>query len=125
MIELRNAISNELKTVYPRVYYQYAAKDKPFPYLVYNFLPSNMRDAGMEVFVMDVDVWDNDTDTTLLETVSQQVWALFNSYQHLDDMIYFSIHRQSRFPELEDNEPSIRRRKMTFEVRYLYKGGTE
>lgn len=125
MIELRSAIVNELKKVNSRVFYQHAGSSTAFPYIVYNFLPSRMVDEGTEVFLMDVDVWDNKTDTTTIETIAQQIWSKFNRFTYLDEVIYFSAYRDNRFPPLEDDDPSIRRRKMTFEIRYLYKGGTD
>ena len=121
MIELRSAIVNELKKVNSRVFYQHAGSSTQLPYIVYNFLPSRMVDEGTEVFLMDVDVWDNKTDTTAIETIAQQIWSKFNRFTYLDDVIYFSAYRDNRFPPLEDDDPSIRRRKMTFEIRYLYK----
>lgn len=124
-MELRIAIATELEGIHPDVFYQHAGSSTQFPYIVYNFLPSRMVDEGMEVFLMDVDVWDNKTNTTDIETLAQQIWSKFNRFTHVDDTIYFSAYRDNRFPPIEDDDPSIRRRKMTFEIRYLYKGGTD
>ena len=125
MIELRTKLFQELKTLHPRVYFQHATEDHAFPYVTYNFLPSFMVDAGMESMLMDVDVWDNNTNTTAIETLAQKVWEKFHHYKHVDEDIFLSIYRDSRMPEIEDDEPSIRRRKLTFQVRYMYKGGTK
>ena len=124
MIELRTKLTQAMKTIHPKVYFQRASEDNAFPYLTYTFLPSYMVDEGTEIIPMDVDVWDNQTDTTELETIAQSIWNIFNGYDYVDDTIYFRVLRENRFPELEDDEPSIRRRKLTFQIRYMYKGGT-
>ena len=90
MIELRDVLKSELKSILPAVFFQHAGSKTPFPYIVYNFLPSRMVDEGTEVFLMDVDVWDNQTDTTAIETIAQQIWSKFNRFTYLDDVIYFS-----------------------------------
>ena len=125
MIELRQKITQELEDIHTNVFFQKAKETVTFPYMVFNFLPSFMVDKGMESMMMDVDIWDKNTDTTTLELLAQQVWSKFKDYNHVDDTIYLAIYRDGRMPELEEDEPTIRRRKLTFQIRYMYKGGTD
>ena len=115
MINIREPITAKLKTLCPRVYYERAPMDAQFPYIVYAFPNSFMLDE-QEIWVLDVDIWDKplNGDTTALDTLARGV---------ADDLHRFTIYgpwaqvyRQSRF-SLDDDEPSIRRRKITFQVR--------
>ena len=68
---------------------------------------------------MDVDLWDNKTDTTELETLASVLWKELNRYHYSDEHIQFSIYRENRMPELDETEIGIRRRKLIFQLRYF------
>lgn len=118
MIHLRTSLTTLLKSVHPNVNFEQAPKDQTFPYIVFNFLPS-FQNEDQEVVVMDVDVWDNKSDTTEIETLANTIWRALNKYHYIDENIQFTIYKSTRFPELEDNNPLIKRRKLTFEVKYF------
>lgn len=124
MIELRTKLSELLKAKIPnqdgrsRVHYQTAPANTPMPYLIFNFLPSFMN-GDQEVIPLDIDVWDNQADTNEIETVASELWKDLRKYRHLDADIQFVIYRESRVPELDESELGIRRRKLTFQIRYF------
>lgn len=128
MIKLRSKLTALLKPHLPnvvidsksksRVHYQTAPANTPMPYLIYNFLPSFTNDE-QEVIPLDIDIWDNNTDTTDIETLASTLWKEFRNFRYIDENMQITIHRESRMPELDEAEIGIRRRKLTFQVRYF------
>ena len=120
MIKLRTALFTLLKTLHPRVYFHVAPSTAVMPYVVYDF-PNSFTQEEQERFVMDIDVWDDSTDTTALETLAETIWNTLHKHHHIDNDIQFSINRQTRFTMVDD-DPRIRRRKQTYEIRYYDRG---
>lgn len=124
MMALRIKLVDMLTKYFPekqgrsRVHYQTAPANTPMPYLIYNFLPS-FTNEEQEVIPLDIDIWDNNPDTTDIETLAAELWKEFRKYRHLDENMQFVIHRESRMPELDEAEIGIRRRKLTFQLRYF------
>lgn len=117
MIELRKVLNTLLRSYHPRVYYQSATDQAQFPYIVYN-LPNSFDNEQQEVFNLDIDVWAVGADTTVIETLTGQLWKELNNYHHIDANIQFVTYRASRLT-LEDDNPDIKRRKLIFELRYF------
>jgi len=118
MIRLRTNLTNLLKSYHSQVHYQTAPSTATFPYIVLNF-PNSFTNEEQEIFTMDVDIWDNKTDTTALETLASTLWKELHHYSYLDDSIQFKIYRENRIPELDETEIGIRRRKLIFQLRYF------
>lgn len=128
MIKLRTQLNRILKSIHPnvtideknvsRVHFEDAPDTTPFPYIVYFFLPSHVNEE-QEVIPMDIDIWDmpSDGDTTVIETLNDTVWKALRKYKYIDENIQFTIHGLNRYP-LTDDDKRIRRRKLTFEIRY-------
>lgn len=119
MLELRKVLNTLLKTHHPQVYYQRATDKARFPYIIYN-LPNSYDNEQQEVFALDVDIWDNESDTTAIETLTGQMWKVFNSYHYIDNEIQFTTHRSSRLT-LDEDDINIKRRKLIFELRCFYR----
>jgi len=120
MIELKQALYELLESVHARVYHKKANDQAVFPYLVYS-ISNSLVNGDQETFIMDVDVWDDDPDTTSIDTISDAVWKKLHKHHHLDDDIQFSIYRQTRF-SVEDDDNRLGRIKMTFEIKYFDRG---
>lgn len=118
MIKLRTELTKLLKLHHPTVYYQTAPSTAIFPYIILN-LPNSFTNEEQEIFSVDVDIWDNRTDTTELETLASKLWKELNNHHHIDESIQFMIHRENRIPELDETEIGIRRRKLIFQLRYF------
>jgi len=118
MIYLRKAIMRKLKEYHSSVYFEQSPEDTLFPYVVFTF-PNSFTNEHQEIFVMDVDIWDNREDTTDLETLSSTIWRGLNRYFYIDEHIQISVYRSNRLFDLEDNNPRIKRRKLIFEVKYF------
>lgn len=117
VLDLRTAIRGILMTAHPRVYYEDAPKSATFPYLVYD-IPSSFDDGDIEVFVLDVDGWDDPTagDTTALETLMEAADAALQRSVINQAGIAAPIYRDSRL-SLNDPDERIIRRKYTYQVR--------
>ena len=108
---------DKLEESHHEVYFEQAPSEAIFPYVVYTF-PNSFTVEEQEIFVLDVDIWDDKQDTTALETLASSIWKALNRYLHIDENIQFTIYRSNRLPELEDDNPAIKRRKLIFELKY-------
>jgi len=117
VIELRKMINTMLKSIHPRVYYRSAPDTAAFPYLVYD-LPNSTDDGTLEQFILDVDAWESTNgDTTGLETLIDSAdKSLHRKTIIVDDILAVTFYRETRLT-LTDDDPNIKRRKYTYEVR--------
>jgi hypothetical protein len=125
-IELKKMITTFLKTKTTRVYASDAVPSNAvLPYTTYE-LTSSFTDENqkLEVFSLLVDNWDNNPDTTALETVTGSIDGNGDkvSATGLHEKKYFAsgtlqacFYREGRF-ELEDEDPAIRRRQLRYSV---------
>lgn len=120
MIELRKVINRILKEYLSSVHYQQAPDTALFPYLTYEFMPS-FTDGHIEIIPFDVDIWDERSDTTELEEVNDKIWKAFDRLIYNDANIQFSIYREGRQPIIDEAQPNLRRRKLSFQLRYFDK----
>lgn len=117
MINLAPAIKNILLTEHSRVFFGSANKKASFPYVVFSF-PNSFMISKQEVFVLDVDVWGNDPDTTELDTISENIWRKLEDYRFIDNSQQFTIYKDRRLM-LDEDDRQVKRRKLIFNVRYL------
>jgi len=117
VIELRKMINTMLKSIHPRIYYRSAPDTAVFPYLVYD-LPNSTDDGTLEQFILDVDAWESTNgDTTGLETLIDSAdKSLHRKTITVDDVLAVTFYRENRLT-LTDDDPNIKRRKYTYEVR--------
>ena len=121
MIELRKSLLTKLKTVHPRVYSQSAPEDAVFPYLVYD-LPTGSDDGeSMELVFVDVDGWDDATDTTALETLMSSVNAGLNKSILTSGNTTTVLYLDTKL-NLTDDDPRIRRRKYIYQAKLFRRG---
>ncbi|MGD6832580.1 hypothetical protein ACQCT5_10475 [Sutcliffiella halmapala] len=116
MKELRTILKTLLRQYHSKVHFQRPTAIS-FPYIVFD-LPNSYTDEELEVLSLDVDIWDNQSDTTTLETLAGTLWKALHKLTYLDEHMQFSIHRESRLTVIDD-DPNIKRRKLIFSVRYF------
>ena len=114
MIELRTIIQGQLKSVHPRVTYQGSHEKLAFPYLVYDIVNINDDGEGFQQVTLDVDGWDNDEDTTALETLMKSVNQALNRKTFVRGNITVTFYLESEMP-LADDETTIERREYTYQ----------
>lgn len=115
-IELRKVIAAALKTVHPRVYYERAPDKAQYPYLVWE-LPDSINDGYRERWRLEIDGWDAPAngDTVALETLMDKVNSAIDEMVELKNLVVV-VRLQNRL-SLQDDDPSIRRRKYVYAVR--------
>ena len=119
-LELRTAIQTLLKTLHARVFFQVASDKAEFPYVVFD-LPNSVDSGALENFVLDIDVWDVNADTTALETLINTIdEALHKKTILIEDKMGITLYRENRLT-LTDDDPNIRRRKYTYQARTYQK----
>jgi len=115
-MELRTSIQTLLKTLHSRVFFNVAPDKAVFPYVVFS-IPNSFMDGVLETFVLDIDVWDDKTDTTELETLIGTINnAIHRNTITITDKMGFTIHLENRLI-LQDDDPRIQRRKYVYQIR--------
>lgn len=120
--DLRTAILIYLETKHSDVYYNIADKKENMPYVVFN-LPFSVPSFNREDYTLELDVWDDSKDTTVIENLTDSIdgnGEVFNpSGLHrlsIDaDSFIAKIYRSSR-QSVEDTDKSIKRRRMIYTV---------
>ena len=116
---IRTAIGAALAAV-GNVHYEDAPDNATYPYLVFN-LPNSIDSGTLEQFVLDVDGWDDDTNTTTLEALMYSADQVLHRKTFISGDLGFRVYRSNRLV-LDEREPRLRRRKYIYEVR-AYEGG--
>jgi hypothetical protein len=120
IIELRTAIQALLETLHARVYFHDVPDDATMPYLVFD-LPNSIDSGALENFVLDVDGWDANSDTTALETMMGTVDdGLHKKTILVTDKIGIILYRENRLGG-EDDDVRIKRRKYIYQARTYQK----
>lgn len=119
---LRELLYPQLKAIHPRVYFQMAPDNAPFPYLVYDFTQITNDGEEFETVAVDVDGWDMpaDGDTTNLETLMQTVNDALNKKTLTAEGLAVTFYLDRKIPLVDDNK-DIRRRKYIYEARLFGK----
>lgn len=116
MIELRKIIQMQLKDIHPRVYFQMAPETAAFPYLVYDIVNIYDDGEGHQLVTLDVDGWDDEADTTAIETLMKSVNQTLNKKTFVSGNSTVTFYLENKIP-LTDDEPTIKRRKYTYQGR--------
>jgi len=114
--ELRGQIQTLLKTIDDNVFFMVAKDDATFPYIVFD-LPNSIDSGHLENFVFDIDVWDDDTNTTALEALCSSIDSAIHQHKIVVNNAFGVVfYRDSRLT-LTDEDPRIRRRKYIYQAR--------
>jgi hypothetical protein len=120
MIELRKVIQTYLKSKHARVYFQVAPDNATYPFVVYE-LPNSIDDGAMERFVLDIDVWDDESDTTSLETLASNIDNGLHRLTVMSNGLGCTFYRENRM-SMTDDDSRLRRRKLIYQIR-THEGG--
>ena len=118
MIELLKMITTTLRTAHERVYKEIAPQDATFPYVVYR-LPTSNDTEGREDFILEIDIWDNNTNTTALETLTESIDRKLNRFKYVDSKLSACSYRINRMM-IPDPDTSIKRRQLRYEIKTYF-----
>lgn len=120
IVEMRTALQTLLKAIHSRVFFHRAPDDAVMPYVVFDF-PNSVDSGALENFVLDIDVWDDETDTTVLETLIDSIdIVLHKKTIFIEDKMSITLYRENRLNPTDD-DPRIRRRKYIYQARTYQK----
>ena len=114
MIDLLKAIQSKLVNVTTKAYLEEAPPKTSFPYITYK-LPSsdNPDESNLENMILEIDVWDNQSDTTALETLATNVDIELQRSMKIQGNANVRFYRVSRLM-LPDSDETIRRRQLRY-----------
>lgn len=121
MKNLRKQLNNILKEVHPQVYFKRAKVGAVYPYIIFD-LPNSASIEDMELINLDIDVWDNSTDTTIIEDLATDIWDKLNRLHYVDEDMSFGIYRMARLSLNDEDDIRLNRRLLTFNIRYYKRG---
>ena len=123
MLEIRKAIFTLVKQATQNVFYQDApskVESNSYPFITIDI--SNSTDDGtLERFTMDIDGWDADKNTTVLETMMHDVdLKLHRKTVYITDAIGgqmgVTIYRENRLT-FDESDSRIFRRRYIYQIR--------
>ena len=123
ILKLQEQIFTFLKTKSSRVFFQEAPANTVYPYVVYD-LPNSNENFEREDFVLEVDLWDDTTNTTAIETLVGNIdgdghisapTGLHRKNIYVDGVISAKIYRESRLT-IVDEDPRIKRRQLRYQI---------
>lgn len=119
MNDLLELILNELKKIHPRVYLEDADDDAVFPYIVFYI------DVGMNTDVrhddtLVVEVWDENQDTTELESLADKIEKHFNYECFNTDKLSTAVYKESRSRSGKEKKEDLSCRELRFEAQTYY-----
>lgn len=115
-VDLKAVISTQLKTLTNNVYPEKIVSSN-FPYIVFKITDSiNFSENKSNESTLELNLWDNISDTTRLENLCDQIITL------LDNSIYTKNSRSikiynTRKQEMPDSDQNIRRRLLLFTIK--------
>lgn len=120
-LELRKVIIKLLKEINSNVYYENATDEAEFPYIVYEIDSINFDYIERDDVILTINIWDKDrgskTVDSLADDIEKKLKYLNNPTQTVLPTFY-AISRTS----IPDEDKSIRRRELKFQIQNYYIG---
>ena len=120
MNELLKNIYELIRTVTANVYLEEAPENAKFPIVTYK-LTTSIEDFQKEDFILEVNVWNNNTNTLTLEELTENIDnTLHRSALYSNNQVQFNIYRTNRLM-IDDPDRKIRRRQLRYVVKaYIF-----
>jgi hypothetical protein len=124
IIELQKQIYSFLKTKTTRVFYEDAPDNAQYPYVVYDFPSSLENFSNREDFILEIDIWDNATDTKPLETLVGNIdgngdidipSGLHRKNFYVDGVLSANVYKEGRY-NIRDEDKRIKHRQLRYRI---------
>jgi hypothetical protein len=124
IIELQKQIFAFLKTKATRVYYEDAPDNAQYPYVVYDFPSSLENFSNREDFILEIDIWDNATDTKPLETLTGNIdgdgnvdvpSGLHRKNFYVSGKLSAKVYKEGRY-NIRDEDKRIKHRQLRYRI---------
>lgn len=123
--ELRKLITAQLNALPGKTYHRQAEKNAAYPYKVYSLERINTGDLSRLDYSLCVDLWDRAQDWKTVESVSDELTALFNAANLPQDRILPTFFREDSYP-VDDSDKEIQHQQLHFTVQlYINDNGLE
>lgn len=109
---------SKLEEVHENCHLEQAPEGTAYPYITYN-LPNSNEQEFREDFILEVNIWDKSSDTTALETLTDNVDKKINRLKYIDENMQVSFYRINRMM-IPDPDPNIRRRELRYQVKTYF-----
>lgn len=118
MLAFLELIENKLNAILPS-FLEEPPQGTPYPYATFEFNPSQ-EDFQREILILEINVWDKNTDTTALETYADNIDKALHRFKYYKkDVLQTCIYRLNR-SMIADPEPLIKRRHLLFQCKTYF-----
>lgn len=114
MNELLEIIKDLILGAHSRVYLEDAPETAVFPYVVFNLVGDIIiNEGGRNDFTLEVDIWDDDQDTTTLEALTDDIDLHLDRINQSSSTIAVNFYKTGRdmIPD-----PSLKRRQLRYQT---------
>ena len=120
--DVRAYLQTKISEAAERCYYGVAPDSAEYPYLVWN-LELVAMESGLALQELEADVVDYGTDTSRTESMADALAAGLDHHYALEAAFQAAIYLERRQP-IQENDKSIIRRRLTFQVRLHERSST-
>lgn len=113
--DLKKLVQTKLKTLTTNVYHELADKDAVYPHIVFTFRRIDLQDLSRQDYILEVDVWDKEKDTTRVDNLADSVENLFQAKNLPQEHIlptFYLIDRRN----ILDEDKNIKHRQIQFQI---------
>jgi hypothetical protein len=121
ILEARIKYTADLKTIIPRVFYEDSPPDgTTYPFVVFEFVDTNADGASTEIFDLYIDGWDDDSDTTVLETLMFNINNLIDkkTYEVSESTLSFRAELDKK-QNIKDAEVSLKHKQYRYSLKTI------
>lgn len=113
--DLKILLTTKLRALTTNVFFEQATDNALYPHVVFSFREIDLGDLWRQDYVLEVDVWDKGTSTTLVDELSDKIEDLLQAENLPQDNIlptFYKIDRKS----IKDSDKSIKHRLIRFQI---------
>ena len=118
--DLKKLIQTKLKTLTTNVFFERATDDALYPHVVFEFRTIDLGDLSRQDYILDVDVWDKGTSSTVVDELCDKIEDLLQAKNLPQTNILPTIYKIDR-KSVYDTDISIRHRVIRFQIQNYVK----